>query len=451
MTQNYDPEFQDETGHGAGILEQVKALDGRSIVVGAVVGVIVGLLIGWVIWPVQWSNAWPSDLSQEAKAQYIASVAQVYAYYPDESAEETARMRLYDLNDDLAGEIAAAQAYFDSSSQVNARIYINDLANLAQGLGVNSADIMQVQPNVDETGAAVESQDDGAGGRTWIRWFFSILLIIVLIGGGIYILSRMARGGDSTRDFGDDGQDPYDDVLGVGGSSYGGQGDYSFERDPDEDILYPAGVPVVEGQTYDDDEYFDESSVSIAQQEQASAYYPPKPPVAPAAAKTSVHAPYPKEPPITAGKALNTFLVNYRAGVIDYEESFAISDPATNEYIGECGMGVNVKNGILNDNPDSVVALDVWLYDKKQEKAKANQTRVLLSEYAVDHNLEPAFVRQMPDAPAPVVAQPGLSFQLIGADLVLDCEVLEADYLSEGETEGVFRNLKLELTIRSRK
>ncbi len=56
----------------------------------------------------------------------------------------------------------------------------------------------------------------------------------------------------------------------------------------------------------------------------------------------------------------------------------------------------------------------------------------------------------MPHAPTPDVAQPGVSFQLIGTELILDCEVLEVTYTSVGEDDGIFQNLKVELTVRTK-
>src|SRR5688572_23901287 len=67
--------------------------------IGALLGLILGLLIAWLIWPVQWTNAWPGDLSQEARAQYLAAVAESYVYYGDAPALDVARNRLFNLND----------------------------------------------------------------------------------------------------------------------------------------------------------------------------------------------------------------------------------------------------------------------------------------------------------------------------------------------------------------
>jgi hypothetical protein len=107
---------------------------------GALLGLLLGLLIAWVIWPVQWTDAWPADLSQEARAQYLAAVAEAYVFYGDDQAAEVARNRLFNLNDDLADYIVEAQRFFVDNPQANSRIYISNLGQLAQALNVQSPD-----------------------------------------------------------------------------------------------------------------------------------------------------------------------------------------------------------------------------------------------------------------------------------------------------------------------
>ena len=80
----------------------------------------------------QWTNALPGDLSPEAKAHYLAAVAESYVYYKDDLSAEIARNRLFDLNEDLGAEIAAAQAFFSENPQRNSRVYISNLGQLAQ-------------------------------------------------------------------------------------------------------------------------------------------------------------------------------------------------------------------------------------------------------------------------------------------------------------------------------
>ncbi|MCB0088009.1 MAG: hypothetical protein KDE54_08855, partial [Caldilineaceae bacterium] len=46
--------------------------------VSALIGLAIGLFLGWQVWPVQWEGARPADLDADAKAQYMAAVADAY-------------------------------------------------------------------------------------------------------------------------------------------------------------------------------------------------------------------------------------------------------------------------------------------------------------------------------------------------------------------------------------
>jgi hypothetical protein len=90
----------------------------------------------------------------------------------------------------------------------------------------------------------------------------------------------------------------------------------------------------------------------------------------------------------------------------------------------------------------------VWLFDKKTDKSLTNQTRVLLSEYVIDNKLDQAFTRERPNDPTPLVAQPGLNFQLRGQHLVLDCHIVEASYMRNGQASGIFESIRIDMTVR---
>jgi hypothetical protein len=169
------------------------------------------------------------------------------------------------------------------------------------------------------------------------------------------------------------------------------------------------------------------------------------------AAEPSVAAPLPTAtrgaPPV---RTLNTYTFQYHAGIPDYDQSRPIVDPETGLQVGDCGMGVNMKNNIVQNNPDNVIALDVWLVDKKQEKSFSSQDRVLLSEYVVDHSLEQSFTRERPNDPSPIIPQPGTTFQIKGPSLTLDCVVTDASYIKNGPAAGMFQSLSIDMTVRSR-
>jgi hypothetical protein len=149
----------------------------------------------------------------------------------------------------------------------------------------------------------------------------------------------------------------------------------------------------------------------------------------------------------TRFKLLEIYSAHYQAGIHDYDESHPITDSKSARYIGECGMGVSTKNGLLQNYPDQVVALEVWLFDKTDEKNIGSQTRVLLSEYAIDHNLEQAFLKERQSDPRPITAQPCVRFQLESQSLLLDCTIVEAVYVDSGPTKGTFQSVKVEMAV----
>ncbi len=257
----------------------------------------------------------------------------------------------------MAGEIAAAQAYFDENPQRDSRIYITMLGQLAAGLGVSSPDI--IMPSA--AGAPAEAAEEAATQESpsWLTWTLSFLGILILVGGGIYLISKLAQSRKRVVDHELEGapDDEFDDDFGVDryGPSAGPQGargvssaqpvdDYAFAQEPD-DEFYSPGAAIDEIEEELDDEYFvDEEQYEDEDMEPVAA------PVARQAAR-----------PPDVGRTLDTFIAHYQAGVIDFDQSFKIVDPESNRYVGECGMGVNVKNGILQDNPENLIALDVLL------------------------------------------------------------------------------------------
>jgi hypothetical protein len=488
--------------------------------IGALLGLLLGLLIAWVIWPVQWTDAWPADLSQEARAQYLAAVSEAYVYYGDEQAAAVARNRLFNLNEDLGAAIADAQAFFADNPQANSRVYISNLGQLAQALNVQSPDIIIDTP-VDAAPAAVvppvEEAAVGDSVRAWVNWALTVLAAIVLVGGGFYVVGRLnqRRLAGSNGDTLDDDTDGFDDEPGnvgyvrpspaAGGSGAGNpytrpirgvstggfatstttptprsetlprSEHYAFDDDGDDEHLYSRGETLNSLDYRSEDEIFEEED------DDAATLYAPRRTqeatreldnyelddyessdrqladrelndeeslnadlaIAPSTQRTGSRS-------TGTQRTLNTYTFQYHVGIPDYDQSRPIVDPETGLQVGDCGMGVNMKNNILQSNPDNVIALDVWLVDKKQEKSFSSQDRVLLSEYVVDHNLETAFTRERPNDPSPIIPQPGTTFQIKGPSLTLDCLVTEANYIKEGAAAGMFQSLSIDMTVSSR-
>lgn len=486
---------------------------GRSLPIlalgaGALLGLILGLVLGWGVFPVRWTNAWPGDLSDEARAQYLASVAEAYVYYGDEQAAEIARNRLYDLNDNLADEIASAQSFFAEHPQANSNIYITNLGRLAQGLDAVSPDtVVETAPAAESAPAegapATGGSNVGARVRSWVNWLLLAVAAVALVIGGLMVITRLSnRRAATTTDLLDDEPEGFDEedefATRPGRSPFQrpmpspipasvrepgrardrdisqtaaprGE-DYGFDEEHDESpTAFASGTALealeaedAEGDFYDepmldmDDEELEENLDDTLDEEDLDTLGPE---ASAALARPGQSAGFDQEDDLdqgiyghpnqrrAAGTLVKTFTVHYQTGISDYDQSYSIMDPNGGRYIGECGMGVNLKNGILQNNPDNVIALDVWLVDKKQEKTYSSQSRVLLSEYVIDNNLESAFTRERPNDAAPLVPQPGMTFQLKGLNLVLECEVLEARYIANGPTAGIFQSVKLDMTV----
>jgi hypothetical protein len=519
--------------------------------VAAVVGLLLGLLIGWQVWPVQWTNAWPADLSDEARAHYLAAVAESYNYYGDSEAAEVARGRLFDLRDDLGTYIAQAQAFFIEQPQPNSNVHISNLGRLAQALDAQSPDIILDAPPAE---AVIVPAPETAGVddsvRAWVNWILALLAAVILVGGGFYVVGRLGRqrSGRTQDTLDDDGS--FDDEV-VGGPGFvpagsprttpaarpvrGGpfslsstvtpaaqrtqprrdDGDFAnrydehvddhfdagFEHERDEDAAFtrsttlqsldyrredeqfdtaprsqlrddpdaeafydearfaprrqdPGGRIITDERTVDlhaeesvadndfRDEQFAEQMLEEDQFDEETDYVQAAPtsiPPAPLVAHNNRTA--------ATLRVLGSYTLHYQAGIPDYEQAYSIVDPTSSLMVGEVGLGINSRNNAVQNNPDHVVALDLWLVDKKDTKSFKSQDRILLSEYADDHKLKSVLTRDRESEPAAIIPQNNLTFQLKGPNLVVDCHITAADYFKSGPAAGMFQNLRIEVTV----
>jgi hypothetical protein len=149
-------------------------------------------------------------------------------------------------------------------------------------------------------------------------------------------------------------------------------------------------------------------------------------------------------------KVIDQHIFHYQAGMAEYDESRPIVDPQSGKYIGEFGMGASSKNAVAQIGPDQLVALEVWLFDKSDERNLGNQTRILLSEYAVDHNLEQMFLKERQDNPRPFTAQPGVHFQLESQNLLLDCTIIDVEYSTNNAVKGIYQQITVDMTVQQK-
>lgn len=157
---------------------------------------------------------------------------------------------------------------------------------------------------------------------------------------------------------------------------------------------------------------------------------------------------------VLSGEVLAQFTARYQRGTQQYEQQRNIVAPsdmnrgsAEGLLIGEYGMGTNMKGGILQNDPDNVIALDVWLFDKTDQQGPRNQTRVLISEHVIDHDLADKVMSDGTSSVAPIVPQRGDEFEIRGKSLRLLCKVIEASYVKGGEMNGVFDSIAVDMTV----
>lgn len=131
------------------------------------------------------------------------------------------------------------------------------------------------------------------------------------------------------------------------------------------------------------------------------------------------------------------------AGTDNYHVTRNITAP-DETYLGEFGVGVSDRFGMLDNDPEQVVAIDVYIFDKSDEKHMVTVNRALLSEYA-DTHLRKHFEREK-DRLGPIVAQPKTTLQLEARQFVLLCTITDVRYTDE----GIFSRLDLDLELRKK-
>lgn len=145
-------------------------------------------------------------------------------------------------------------------------------------------------------------------------------------------------------------------------------------------------------------------------------------------------------------KTMESFSAAFHAGMANVDFTRNIKDEQAGRYIGEYGMFVHERHGLLNNNLDDVIAFEVTLFDKADESQPLTTiARTLISEYAHDH-LYSQFSSEGQNGGAPIIAQKDTSFQLEANQLLLDCTIMEVSYTAE----GIFRTLTLDMVLKRR-
>ena len=162
-------------------------------VVGLVLGLLLGMLLFWGLFPVQWTDANPYDLAPQAKAEYVALVADSFGLNKDPAAAA----KYFEVWTAEEKEEAFADAVARHKEQGQAD-KVKAIEDLAKVLVVSLPEGEVSAPAAGETpeaGAPVEPED-GTETSLWERLrvpclvFFVVLLILVLAWIGLRIALR---------------------------------------------------------------------------------------------------------------------------------------------------------------------------------------------------------------------------------------------------------------------
>lgn len=478
---------------------------GLWVGLGTIAGLILGLLIGWVIWPVDWTNVRPTHLDADAQAQYLASVADAYIATKDASSLAVAQRRLDGI--DLQVAISAAVAYFASGTssdgvygkpftgtdayfqiqQGDGNIRISNLAQLADALGVpvepfalnqtnettSSVELNRQEPVVVEP-AVVEPAPANSGTQgneaiipstgsrmiNWLNWIFVFLAGLLLVFGSIYLVYRTQQ----TR-LSEEGvpASHHQEEIQFGGDAVYGYADELSDFRVRQDDISQVGVdrPIDDWDSGEMVSGFATMLNDDLEQQTTPFAEDPNDKIDDAGAWSHAHTLRPggssqfnrdlrtaEQPQF--GTAIDSFVAQYHQGVVDYDDMRPIpSDQAGGGSIGEYGMGVNTKNGILLSDPEYVVAMEVWLFDKVDPQNLGNVSRILLSRYVEsDADLLSTITNNHEEQSTSIVPHPGERFQLKGKKLTLDCEILDVVFTTD-EPKDIFQRLTARLTVYS--
>ena len=143
----------------------------EKIILSFIGGFLIGwLIVGYLIWPLQWENAAPVDLAPGYRQIYLNTVARIHEADPTVNVEEMLGGGTWG-KDKLVRDLSLA---YNSAADLSTR---TRLTGLAAALGVE---------------LGVEPEGEGGGGLGGI---FLVALIVVIGGGGAFVLWRLRQQG----------------------------------------------------------------------------------------------------------------------------------------------------------------------------------------------------------------------------------------------------------------
>jgi hypothetical protein len=174
-----------------------------TVIAGIAGAFILGILLGWIVlgWyvaPVEWVDANASDLRYDLQIDFMRMAIDSYNLRPDTG---TATRRLQEYGDaDLAATVLAdVSGSLNEQSPEVIRVFqqlINTLGGSAVSSGGGVGTTTTTTPGVTGLGGGTDTPENSGPGL----WFFVILCVLVILGGGLVALFFIRRNrGDGPR------------------------------------------------------------------------------------------------------------------------------------------------------------------------------------------------------------------------------------------------------------
>ena len=150
------------------------------------------------------------------------------------------------------------------------------------------------------------------------------------------------------------------------------------------------------------------------------------------------------------GKAIGSYIAEYNIGIMAYDQSFTITPTGAEDDtpLGACGMAISEDLDKSAANSNNVRVLQAWLYDGVEVRTS--------SQYLVSPGLDKEALGEQAKSAGTITGEPldiapGVTFRIPGKNLLLDCRIVSADFLTPNAKPSPLRTVRVEMTVRALK
>jgi hypothetical protein len=150
------------------------------------------------------------------------------------------------------------------------------------------------------------------------------------------------------------------------------------------------------------------------------------------------------------GKAIGSYIAEYNIGIMAYDQSFTITSTGAEEDtpLGACGMAISEELDKSAANSNNVRVLQVWLYDGVEVRTS--------SQYLVSPGVDKEALGEEAKSAGTITGEPldiapGVTFRIPAKNLLLDCRIVSADFLTTDAQPSPLRTVRVEMTARAAK